>query len=154
MTAITTSNTQPITAIMPPVVEHYDAAWAAYIMAALLFLTIVIWFTRHGKSWWRIPLWAAIASGSLTPAVTTPVGAVEQAWHAPAIIVAILGFDLDGMAGFARGFVPIITWFVGFVVLFSVVHVLLQRWPLKIKNRVKQSDEPGEKIEPKHEPNL
>lgn len=132
------------------VVEYYGAAWSAYVFAALVFLAIVIWFTRKGKAWWRIPLWAAIAAGSLTPAATSQ----EQTWQAPAIIVAILGFDLNGMAGLAQGLVPIITWFVGFALFFSIVHVVMQKWPRKTKKAIQIVDDDKPELGIKQEPKM
>ncbi len=148
-TAVPTPSPEQTTAVVEQVVEYYGAAWSAYIIAALLFLAIVIWFTRNGKPWWRIPLWSAIAAGSLTPAAST----ADQTWHAPAIIVAILGFDLNGMEGLAQGLVPMITWFVGFILLFSIAHVVLQRLPRKAKTVTTETTEPSSP-EPKQEPKL
>jgi len=150
MTTTTTIAPEQTTAVAAQAVELYGEAWAAYILAALLFLAIVIWFTRKGKAWWRIPLWAAIAAGSLTPATTIS----DQHWHSPAIIVAILGYDLNGMAGFAQGVVPIVTWFVGFVLLFAVAHLVIQRLARKVKNVAPVVEPPIEQSDARQEPKL
>lgn len=150
MTVNITPSTEQTIAVAAQAVDNYSSAWSAYVLAAILFLAIVMWFTRKGKPWWRIPLWAAIAAGSLTPAAIS----AEQTWQAPAIIVAILGFDLNGMAGLALGLVPIVTWFVGFILLFSIVHVILQRWPRKLSKASESVDDETPSAEIKQEPKI
>ncbi|QGX38766.1 hypothetical protein [Permianibacter aggregans] len=89
--------------------------WLAYIGLAVVFLAVLFWWIRRWPKWALVPFWSAFAAGALTPAA---IGG-DSELSAPAAIVAILGAEQLGMAGFLRGALPILISFVALTLMLS-----------------------------------
>ena len=89
--------------------------WLAYIGLAIVFLAVLFWWIRRWPKWALVPFWSAFAAGALTPAA---IGG-DSDRSAPAAIVAILGAEQLGMAGFLRGALPILISFVALTLILS-----------------------------------
>ena len=104
----------------PPPNEAPDlgSIWFLYAGMALVFLLLLYRWIRRWPKWALVPVWSAFAAGALTPA---QIGA-DSVFSAPAAIVAILGAEQNGLAGFLRGALPILISFVAISLILTGVY--------------------------------
>ena len=109
-----------VSAEAPPPNEAPDlgSIWFMYAGMALVFLVLLYRWMRRWPKWVLVPVWSAFAAGALTPA---QIGA-DSVFSAPAAIVAILGAEQNGVAGFLRGAMPILLSFVVIALILTGVY--------------------------------
>ncbi len=104
-------------------VSQYGDAWIAYGVCAVLFLVLAWRVMRNWSAWLRLPIWAALTAGALTPAASVP----DQDWFAPAAVVAVLGAEKGGASAFFRGAVPILLVFAGLLLVLIAAQIAIAR---------------------------